>query len=170
MFNEIFNENDMYELQNLLKENNLTITSAESCTGGLVASMITKISGSSEIFNGSIVTYSNRIKNQELNVKNETLEQHGAVSEQVVSEMLAGVIKKFDADFAIAISGIAGPNGGTKNKPVGTVVIGLSNKISEEFVSTFIFKGSREEIQIQAAKTALKEILKFIKNTLDKIN
>lgn len=170
MFNEIFNENDMYKLQNLLKENNLTITSAESCTGGLVASMITKISGSSEIFNGSIVTYSNRIKNQELNVKNETLEQYGAVSEQVVSQMLDGVIKKFDSDFAIAISGIAGPNGGTKNKPVGTVVIGISNKISQKFVSTYIFKGSREEIQIQAAKTALKEILKFVENTLDKIN
>lgn len=127
MFNDIFNETDMIELQVILKANEQTITTAESCTGGLVASMITKISGSSEIFNGSIVSYSNKIKNQELNVKNETLEKFGAVSVEVVNEMLNGVINKFDANFAIAISGIAGPNGGTKNKPVGTVVIGVGD-------------------------------------------
>ena len=74
MFNHIFNEDDMIKLQTLLRANNQTITTAESCTGGLVASMITKISGSSDIFNGSIVTYSNKIKNQELHVKNKTLE------------------------------------------------------------------------------------------------
>ena len=73
MFNHIFNEDDMIKLQTLLRANNQTITTAESCTGGLVASMITKISGSSDIFNGSIVTYSNKIKNQELHVQNETL-------------------------------------------------------------------------------------------------
>ena len=127
MFNDIFNETDMIELQAILEANKQTITTAESCTGGLVASMITKISGSSEIFNGSIVSYSNKIKNQELNVKNETLEKFGAVSVEVVNEMLNGVINKFDANFAIAISGIAGPNGGTKNKPVGTVVIGVGD-------------------------------------------
>ena len=105
MFDDIFNENDMIELQNLLRANKQTITTAESCTGGLVASMITKISGSSEIFDGSIVTYSNKIKNQELNVKNITLDNFGAVSYEVVDEMLDGVIVKFDANFAIAISG-----------------------------------------------------------------
>ena len=128
MYEEIFNDNDMINLQNLLRKHNKTITCAESCTGGLVASLITRISGSSDIFNGSIVTYSNKIKNQELNVKNETLEKFGAVSTEVVNEMLDGVIKKFDANFAIAISGIAGPNGGTKSKPVGTVVIGISDE------------------------------------------
>lgn len=168
MFNDIFSETTMIELQTLLRANNQTITTAESCTGGLVASMITKISGSSDIFNGSIVTYSNKIKNQELNVKNETLEQFGAVSVEVVNEMLNGVISKFDANFAIAISGIAGPNGGTKNKPVGTVVIGISDSNNHKIVNIYNFKGSREDIQIQAAKVALKEIYKFVQNSLDK--
>ena len=168
MFNDIFSETAMIELQTLLRANNQTITTAESCTGGLIASMITKISGSSDIFNGSIVTYSNKIKNQELNVKNETLEQFGAVSVEVVNEMLNGVISKFDANFAIAISGIAGPNGGTKNKPVGTVVIGISDSNNHKIVNIYNFKGSREDIQIQAAKVALREIYKFVQNSLDK--
>ena len=168
MFDNIFNENDMIKLQALLRANKQTITTAESCTGGLIASMITKISGSSDIFNGSIVTYSNKIKNQELNVKNETLKKYGAVSCEVVNEMLDGVIKKFDANFAIAISGIAGPNGATNNKPVGTVVIGLSDSNNHKIVTIYNFIGSREEVQIQAAKVALKEISKFILNSLDK--
>jgi nicotinamide-nucleotide amidase len=168
MFDNIFNENDMIELQTLLKLNKQTITTAESCTGGLVASMITKISGSSEIFNGSIVTYSNKIKNQELNVKNETLEKFGAVSTQVVDEMLNGVIAKFDANFAIAISGIAGPNGAVKNKPVGTVVIGTFYSNAHKIVEVYNFEGNREEVQIQAAKTSLKKILNFLQKTLDK--
>ena len=168
MFNHIFNEDDMIKLQTLLRANNQTITTAESCTSGLVASMITKISGSSDIFNGSIVTYSNKIKNQELHVKNKTLEKFGAVSIEVVDEMLIGVLKKFDANFAIAISGIAGPNGGTRNKPVGTVIIGISDENNHKIVNIYNFKGSREDIQIQAAKVALKEIYKFIKNSLDK--
>lgn len=168
MFSDIFSETTMIELQTLLRSNNQTITTAESCTGGLVASMITKISGSSDIFNGSIVTYSNKIKNQELNVKNETLEKFGAVSIEVVNEMLNGVISKFDANFAIAISGIAGPNGGTKNKPVGTVVIGISDSNNHKIVNIYNFKGSREDIQIQAAKVALREIYKFVQNSLDK--
>ena len=168
MNKNIFNNDDMIELQNLLREHKKTITVAESCTGGLIASMITKVSGSSDIFNGSIATYSNKIKNQELHVKNETLESFGAVSIEVVSEMLDGVIKKFEADFAIAISGIAGPNGGTQNKPVGTVVIGISNKKNNKKIDIYNFDGTREEVQINAAKTSLKEFSKFLQNTLDK--
>ncbi|BAK70201.1 CinA family protein [Aliarcobacter butzleri] len=167
MFKKIFNKKDMIELQDILRNNKKTITTAESCTGGLVASMITKVSGSSDIFNGSIVSYSNKIKNQELNVNNETLEKFGAVSTEVVNEMLDGAIKKFEADFAIAISGIAGPTGATKNKPVGTVVIGISDANNAKTIDTFYFKGTREEVQIQAAKTSLKKILKFVKKTLD---
>lgn len=168
MYNDIFNKNDMITLQTLLKANKQTITIAESCTGGLVASMITKISGSSEIFNGSIVSYSNKIKNQELNVKYETLETFGAVSCEVVNEMLEGVINKFNADFAIAISGIAGPNGASKDKPVGTVVIGICDYNAHKMVNIYNFLGSREEVQIQAAKHSLKEILKFLQKSLDK--
>ncbi len=167
MFDNIFNEQDMIELQKILFDNKKTITTAESCTGGLIASMITKISGSSNIFNGAIISYSNEIKNQELKVKNETLKNYGAVSIEVVNEMLDGVIKKFNANFAIAVSGIAGPTGATKNKPVGTVVIGICDDKCHKMVDIYKFDGSREEVQIQAAKTSLKEILKFVKKTLD---
>ena len=167
MFKKIFNKKDMIELQDILKNIKKTITTAESCTGGLVASMITKVSGSSDIFNGSIVSYSNKIKNQELNVNNETLEKFGAVSTEVVNEMLDGAIKKFEADFAIAISGIAGPNGGTKNKPVGTIVIGIASNNNIKKIKTYHLKGSRISIQKQSANIALSKILKFVSKTID---
>ena len=163
-----FNEKDMIELQNLLRDNNKTITTAESCTGGLVSYNITKISGSSDIFNGSIVSYSNEIKNQELGVKKKTLEKYGAVSTQTVEEMLSGTLNKFKADYAIAISGIAGPTGGTKNKPVGTVIIGIAQTNTDFIVDSYYFNGNREEVQMQACTYALKKILKFLQKTLDK--
>ena len=168
MYDEIFNENDMTTLQNLLRNNNKTITTAESCTGGLVAHLITNISGSSDVFDGGIISYSNEIKNQELNVKNQTLEKYGAVSVEVVSEMLKGAIKKFNANYAIAISGIAGPGGGTKNKPVGTVVIGICDDNNNEEIEVFYFDGTRIEIQNKAAKSSFSKILKFLQKTLDK--
>ncbi len=154
--------------QNLLRKSKKTITTAESCTGGLIASLITQLSGSSDIFNGAVVTYSNEIKTQELEVKKSTLEKYGAVSKEVVEEMLIGVLKKFDADFAIAVSGIAGPTGGTKNKPVGTVVIGISSKNNDKIVEVCHFEGSRIEVQNQAAKYSLKKLFKFFQKTLDK--
>jgi len=168
MYDSIFNDKDMITLQSLLKAQNKTITTAESCTGGLIASMITEVSGSSEVFNGSVVTYSNEIKHQELNVKEETLKNNGAVSTEVVEEMLIGVTKKFNSNFSIAVSGIAGPNGGTKNKPVGTVVIGIMGDSFGKDIEVFCFKGTRKEVQIQAAKQSLKKILKFFQKTLDK--
>jgi len=162
MFNNIFDEKQMIQLQNILKNNNQTITCAESCTGGLIASMITEISGSSSIFKGSVVTYCNEIKEQELNVKKETMIEYGVVSCEVVGEMLKGVIKKFDANYAIAISGVAGPNGGTKSKPVGTVVIGVSSSLNHKDIKVYNFDGDRKEIQIQAAKTALKIVFNIL--------
>ncbi|ADG92429.1 CinA domain protein [Arcobacter nitrofigilis DSM 7299] len=168
MFNDIFNKQDMIDMQNLLLKHSKSITCAESCTGGLVASLITKISGSSNIFNGSIVSYSNKIKNQELNVSSETLEKFGAVSKETVKEMLSGVIKKFDANYAIAISGVAGPNGGTKTKPVGHVIIGIMDDSGYQEIDIFQFFGNREEVQIQAAKSSLFKISKLLQKTLDK--
>lgn len=168
MIYDLITPKELIEFQNLLKEYKKTITTAESCTGGLVASMITEISGSSEIFNGAIVTYSNEIKNQELGVSKENLEQYGAVSTQVVNEMIDGVIKKFNADYAIAISGIAGPNGGTENKPVGTVIIGVGDKNYLKDVEVCHFIGSRKEVQIQSAKYSLKKLFKFFQKKLDK--
>jgi len=168
MYDSIFNQEQMTQLQEILRVNNKKITCAESCTGGLIASMITSRSGSSDIFDGSVVSYSNNVKIKELNVKEKTLNNFGAVSLEVVHEMLTGSLKKFNADFSIAVSGIAGPNGGTKEKPVGTVVIGITAKNTTSKADVFVFEGNREEVQIQAAKTALKEILKFVQKTLDK--
>ena len=168
MQNTTFSQTKMIKLQDMLRKHNKTITTAESCTGGLIAHMITKVSGSSDIFNGAIVSYSNEIKNQELNVKNTTLEKYGAVSTEVVEEMLAGVLSKFKADYAIAVSGIAGPTGGSDLKPVGTVVIGFECKNVDKIVVSKHFKGSREEVQGNAANYVFEEISKFIEKTIDK--
>lgn len=168
MYNNIFDNDDMIKLQNILRIHNKTITVAESCTGGLVASMITKISGSSDIFNGSIVSYSNEIKMQELNVKKNNLEQFGAVSQEVVADMLDGALSKFKANYAIAVSGIAGPNGGTKLKPIGTVVIGIASSNAYKKVVTYHFDGNRKAVQIQTAKTSLQNLLNFLKKDLTK--
>lgn len=110
----------------LLKEQNLTIATAESCTGGYLAHLITSVPGSSEYFKGSVVSYSNEVKMNVLGVKPETLETHGAVSRETVIEMAEGLKKVINSDFAVSISGIAGPDGGTDEKPVGTVWIALS--------------------------------------------
>jgi len=162
MFENIFNDNDMIKLQIRLKQENQTITCAESCTGGLIASMITEVSGSSSIFRGSVVTYCNEIKEQELDVKKETMIEFGVVSCEVVEQMCQGVLKKFDANFAIAVSGVAGPGGGTKNKPVGTVAIGVITSNGDKNIDIFHFKGDRKAVQIQAAKTALKLIFEIL--------
>ncbi|MBQ0730899.1 MAG: nicotinamide-nucleotide amidohydrolase family protein [Oleispira antarctica] len=108
-------------LVELLARNKQTMTAAESCTGGLIASNITRIPGSSQVFEAGYVTYSNRIKSQLLNVKEQTLLDHGAVSESVVIEMAQGALAASSADWAVAVSGIAGPDGGSEEKPLGTV-------------------------------------------------
>ncbi len=155
----------MQKLQDILKKNKQTITCAESCTGGLIASMITELSGSSEIFRGSVVTYCNDIKEQELGVKKETMIKHGAVSTQTVDEMLEGVIKKFDADYAIAVSGVAGPTGGTKDKPVGTVVIGVKKRNQPPISEIYHFDGERKTVQTKASVKAFEKIFEiFLEN------
>ena len=118
---------DLHEmLVKKLMELNQTVATAESCTGGLLASFLTDVSGSSNVFMGSVVSYSNDIKMDELGVSPELIENHGAVSAEVAEAMAIGAKKKFDVDYAMSTSGIAGPNGGTKDKPVGTVAIGLA--------------------------------------------
>lgn len=112
----------------LLRKENLTVSTAESCTGGSIAARITSIAGSSEYFKGSIVAYSNEVKKNLLEVSEETLGIYGAVSEETVKEMVKGVMKTLKTDCAVATSGIAGPGGGTKDKPVGTVWIAAAYK------------------------------------------
>jgi nicotinamide-nucleotide amidase len=116
------------EIGKLLKYKDLMLGTAESCTGGLIASKITSVSGSSEYFKGSMVAYANEVKINSLEINPKTLTEHGAVSEQTVTEMVVGAIKKLDVDIAIATSGIAGPTGGTSEKPVGTIWIACGNK------------------------------------------
>ncbi|GAB3535446.1 competence/damage-inducible protein A [Pontibacter brevis] len=116
----------------LLKERGLTIATAESCTGGYLAHKITSISGSSAYYQGSIIAYHNEVKTRELNVKPETLQQHGAVSEATVREMAENVRQKFGTDIGVATSGIAGPDGGTAEKPVGTIWIAYADKDKTE--------------------------------------
>lgn len=122
-----------------LKEKGLKLGTAESCTGGNVASMITRIPGSSSYFQGSVVAYANEVKISQLAVKQETLEAFGAVSEETVKEMVAGAISTLNVDVAIAVSGIAGPGGGSLEKPVGTIWIAVGNSkrtISRKFQLT----------------------------------
>ena len=138
------------------------ITFAESCTGGLIASTLTKYSGSSDVFDGSVVTYANRIKNEWLGVSQDTLKRYGAVSEQTVKEMLLGAIEISKANYAIAVSGIAGPTGGTPEKPVGTVYIGVANK-KELKVEHHIFKGDRNYVQYQAMMNGIRMFINFSK-------
>lgn len=109
------------EINNILAQRGLTLATAESCTGGGIAAAITAIPGSSAVFKGAVVAYANEIKQSILRVSEETLLQHGAVSEATVREMVAGAARLMQTDCAIATSGIAGPGGGTKEKPVGTV-------------------------------------------------
>jgi nicotinamide-nucleotide amidase len=111
----------------MLRRNKKTLATAESCTGGKIAQMITSVPGSSNYFLGSVVAYSNYVKKSVLGVKETSLRDHGAVSRQVVEQMASGIIKRYGADYAIATSGIAGPNGGTPDKPVGTTWIAVAS-------------------------------------------
>ena len=142
------------DIINTLKEKKQTVTFAESCTGGRIAAEFTAISGASSVLMGSAVTYANEIKSAWLGVKEQTLIEYGAVSSQCVEEMLSGILKMASADHAIAVSGIAGPTGGTEEKPVGTVYIGIRNK-EKSIVQLHLFKGDREEVQKQATETAI---------------
>jgi nicotinamide-nucleotide amidase len=142
------------EIIDTLKEKNETITFAESCTGGRIASEFTAISGASSVLNGSCVTYSNEIKSQWLGVEEQILINHGAVSSQCVEAMLKGIVKMAKAEHGIAVSGIAGPTGGTDEKPVGTVYLGINIK-GNITVEHHLFQGDRESIQAQATEVAI---------------
>lgn len=145
-----------------LSHSNKKISMAESCTGGLIASYLTKESGSSAIFDGSLVTYSNLLKANWLAVDTATLEEYGAVSEETVLQMSEGVLNVSDANYAISVSGIAGPDGGSEVKPVGTVYICVRSK-QKVNAQCLHFNGDRNYIQEQSALYAIKMLI-----TLDK--
>ena len=151
------------ELAALLEAKSWTVATAESCTGGLIASTLTDLSGSSSWFTGGIVAYSNPVKNGLLKVKQDVLDSVGAVSKETVEAMAQGAVALLKTDGAVAVSGIAGPMGGTPAKPVGTVWIGwiVSGKTDSQ---CFHFSGSRLDVKDQTVKAAIDGLIERIKN------
>ena len=145
----------------LLRAHKMTVAVAESCTGGLLGARITEIPGSSDVMLGGIIAYANDVKEQQLGVLKATMVEHGAVSEQTVREMATGVRSRFGASIGIAISGVAGPGGGSPEKPVGTVCFGLD--VNGEVTSVrSSMVGDRTEIRQRAAQAALNAIRRFV--------
>jgi nicotinamide-nucleotide amidase len=156
---------DVASLENavvlFLRERGLTLATAESCTGGLIAKRITDLSGCSDVFSGGCVTYSNEAKERLLGVSHESLACYGAVSEQVAAEMARGVRERLGADVGISATGIAGPTGGNAEKPVGTVYVGISTKNGEQVRKLSLSPmRSRDYIRKVTASNAYDMILK----------
>lgn len=148
-------------LAKMLLEKKLTISFAESCTGGLVSSIMTDIPGSSSYLMGSIVSYSNKAKHEILKVTNSNLEKFGAVSEEVAKDMAIGVKALFNVNVGVSITGIAGPGGATNYKPIGLVYIAvIYNKVL--VVEKCFFKGTRKEVKMKSAKKAIEIAKKII--------
>ncbi len=139
-----------------------TLSVSESCTGGKISSEITKISGVSEIFLSSMIVYSNKSKSKFLKIDKKTIDKYGAVSEKTAKLMARNCLKINNSDFAISTTGIAGPSGATKNKPIGLVFIGIASK-KRTYVYKFRFKGSRISIQNKITKKAFELFYKILK-------
>lgn len=155
------------QLGRILKKNKCKLVTAESCTGGGVGYYITSLSGSSQWFDRGFITYSNKAKADLLNVSLHTLLTFGAVSEETAAEMAKGALKNSEAEVSIAITGIAGPEGGTPQKPIGTVWFGYAFK--NPFLNQtkkHVFEGTRNQIRKKAIETALKEVLQLIEQNL----
>ncbi len=148
----------MSKLHTLLKKQNKTVTCAESCTGGLIAKLITDPAGSSAVFRGSFVTYCNEMKAALLGVKEETLREYHAVSVQTAKEMAIGALQKTGADLALSATGLAGPASDDSGKPVGTVYLGVAMQTSSGILckaKEFHFEGTRGMVRLSAARGAL---------------
>lgn len=147
------------ELANHLQKEGLVLVTAESCTGGWVAKLMTDIAGSSKWFDRGFVTYTNESKQEMLNVSEQTLRLHGAVSEETVAEMVKGALVHSSANLAVAVSGIAGPTGGSPTKPLGMVCFAwqVSGQIAQ--VSTQYFEGDRSQVRQQAVAFAIHKLL-----------
>jgi nicotinamide-nucleotide amidase len=149
------------QLKTKLLETGKTVATAESCCGGLISHRITNVSGSSKYFLGGAVSYSNSAKRHVLGVSKESLNTHGAVSEEVAGEMAEGTSKLFRADYGVSCTGIAGPTGGTPEKPVGLVYIGAAGPGICR-VEECHFEGTREEVKAQTADFALNLLLEIM--------
>ena len=151
------------ELGELLKTKGLLFTCAESCTGGWIGQSLTSIQGSSEWFDSSFVTYSYEAKTKILGVSSADLENFGAVSEEIVGQMVLGAISKSEANVGVAISGIAGPAGGTESKPVGTVCFAWKVALHPLITSTEYFSGNRDEVRFSSVERALLGTIDILK-------
>ncbi len=143
------------DLLDLYRKRGLKIATAESCTGGLVAATLTAIAGSSDVFDSGWVTYSNEAKNESLGVPAELIADNGAVSLEVAQAMARGALRRSHADVAVSITGVAGPGGGTSEKPIGLVYIGLARKDGWSQVERCIFHGDRDAVRAQSVSRAL---------------
>ena len=152
------------ELGALLNKKNYFFTTAESCTGGWVGQSLTSVPGSSSWYSCGFITYSNIAKHKILEVSKDTLNNHGAVSQEVVEEMVIGALKKSRANLGVAISGIAGPGGGTPERPVGTVCLAWKLNDLPPLSITEVFDGSREEVRFKSVSKALEEAISLLKN------
>ena len=144
-------------------EKKLTVTTAESCTGGMIASSIVSVNGSSAIFKSSVVTYSNEMKSKILNIPLKSINENGAVSKVIAYTMAYNVLDLMNSDISIAVTGIAGPGGGSKNKPVGLVHIGIGTK-QNIVTKRYLFKGNRLKIRQETTLESLKLSNKIIEN------
>lgn len=155
-------QNFAQQLGEQLVAQKLLLATAESCTGGWVSKVITDIDGSSRWFDCALVTYSNQSKQDLLGVSPSTLNQYGAVSQPVVKEMVLGLLDRCNAHIGVAISGIAGPGGGTADKPVGTVWLAWAKPGQVIESMRFQFKGDREQVRLQAVEQALKGVQRLL--------
>lgn len=173
LLNEIISDNiigygdDTIEtiMAKVFKENNTSVSVAESCTGGLICKIITAVPGSSAYFKGGVVAYSNDIKNQILGVKNEDLIKYGAVSEPVVKQMAEGALNKFYSAYSVATSGIAGPDGGTPDKPVGSIWVAVASK-EKTIARLYKFSDNRERNILRSSVAALTMLRQLIMNKI----
>jgi PncC family amidohydrolase len=149
----------------LLSQRGWTLAVAESCTGGLIGHRITNVSGSSGYFEGGVISYSNEAKEQTLGVPHETLADHGAVSEEAALAMAQGVRRLFGTDIALSVTGIAGPTGGTPEKPVGLVYIGLTAE-GVELCEKHIWEGDRAQNKQDSAEAALKLLAEYLTGSI----
>jgi PncC family amidohydrolase len=149
-------------LGDALRKRSATIGTAESCTGGLVSHLLTNIAGSSEYVLGGIIAYSNQAKMNLLNVSSQTLMDYGAVSEEVAQEMALGARAVLGVDYAVSVTGIAGPGGGTEEKPVGLTYIGLAGPDDLLIAKRYVWEGDRVSNKNASAKAALQLILRYL--------
>jgi nicotinamide-nucleotide amidase len=151
------------ELIKICRDRKLTISTAESCTGGLIGACITSMPGSSKVFDSGFCTYSNNAKIRTLGISDSVILKYGAVSKEVAIAMCENAMKKSNVDLTVAVTGIAGPGGGTKQKPVGTVEIASAYTKKTTISRNFLFKGNRDEIRLLTVKEAIIMLLSQLK-------